>query len=243
MSQSVAGTESNTSILARAIGVVTAPAATFAEVVRSPRPAGILLLVSLVVGLLTALPQFTERGQQHLLEMQRQQITRMGIAISPEMEETLARRAPYLGYQTLVSVFVALPIVSVVIAAFCWALFNIVLGGTATFKQVLGIVTHSQVIRALGVVAAAPIIWMQGLQNMAGPFNLGALAPMLDPASRLAGMLAGLDFFTLWQIVVIGIGLGVLYRRRALGISVGLLLIYVAVVAAVTAAFSAVFPR
>ncbi len=61
------------------------------------------------------------------------------------------------------------------------------MGGMATFKQVLAIVTHSQVIGALGLVAALPIyILGSGAMTMSGPFNLGALAPMLEEGSTLA---------------------------------------------------------
>lgn len=230
-------------VFSRAAGMVLSPAATFADVIRVPRPAGILFLVCLVIGLAAALPQFTERGQQQLLTLQRQQMERMGLAVTPEMAEAMARRAPYAGYQTFAAMFVVLPVFSMLVGGFCWAVFNVVLGGTATFKQVLAIVAHSQVIRGLGAVVSAPIIWVQGLGSVAGPFNLGALAPTVDPSSLLAATLGGLDFFSLWQAVVVAIGLGVLYHRRSTGIAIALIAVYVGLVAAFAAAFTTVLNR
>jgi len=243
MSDVAAATPPEPGILSRAVGIVVSPGATFAHVVRSPRPAGILLLVCLVIGLAAGGPQLTAHGQQQMLAMQRQQLARSGVTVTPEMTARMEQFAPYFGYTTIVSTFVALPVATLVLSAVCWALFNILLSGSATFKQVLGIVAHAQVIRSLGAVAAAPFIWVQGFQSLAGPFNLGGLAPMLDPSSRVAIILGGLDFFTLWQIVVLAIGLGVLYRRGSSGIAAGLIAAYVAAVAVFTAVFSSAIQR
>ncbi len=52
--------------------------------------------------------------------------------------------------------------------------------------------------------------------STAGPFNLGALVPFLDPDNLIAKTLGSTSLFTVWGLLVTGIGLGVLYRRRAL---------------------------
>ena len=91
-----------------------------------------------------------------------------------------------------------MPVMSLLITGVLWVVFNAILGGTAGFKSVLTVVTHSQVIGALGAVAAAPIQYLQGIQNMAGPFNFGVLVPMLDPGSFLALFLGGVSVFVLW---------------------------------------------
>jgi len=51
-----------------------------------------------------------------------------------------------------------------------------------------------------------------------GPFNLGALAPMLDETSRLAKFLGNISIFSLWGAFVTATGLSVLYRRKMTGI-------------------------
>ena len=76
--------------------------------------------------------------------------------------------------------FIGLPIFTLIITALYWVVFNALLGGTAAFKQVLAVVTHSQVISALGAAIGAPIQMMQGTITMGGPFNLAALVPFLD---------------------------------------------------------------
>jgi hypothetical protein len=121
---------------------------------------------------------------------------------------------------------VALPIWSLLLTAVLWAAFNGILGGTGTFKQVLAIVTHSQVIGALGLVIGLPIQLMQNTMSMAGPFNLRALAPWLEEGSKLGAYLGSISVFNLWGIVVTAIGLSVLYRRNARNIAIGLLVVF-----------------
>jgi hypothetical protein len=231
-------------LFARAIGMIVSPGETFKSIVQTPRPAGILFLICLVIGLATGVPQFTERGRQAALDMQATQIERFtGQPVTPEAYAAMEQRAHYGGYITIVSVFIFLPVFTVLFGALYWVVFNALLGGTASFKQVLAIVAHSQVVSALGALVSAPIQYVQGTQTAAGPFNLGALAPMLEPGSTLANILGGLSVFTMWQVIITAIGLGVLYRRKSGGIAIALLAVYVAIVAVFAVGFSRMFGR
>jgi hypothetical protein len=220
-------------LLARIIGVITAPKATFENVVAAPRPAGMLLLVALVIGLGTVAPQFTETGRQKMVDMQVKAAERIadlaGRPMPPEAYASIEARSRSVGWRMfgVINPLIGLPIWALFIAALYWAAFNIVMGGTATFKQVLAIVTHSQVIGALGMIAALPIYAMgAGAITMSGPFNLGALAPMLEEGSTLATFLGSISVFSLWGFIVTGIGLGVLYKRSGRNIAIGLILAY-----------------
>jgi hypothetical protein len=226
-------------LLSRAVGVITSPAETFRSVSASPRPAGILFLVCLLSGLATALPLFTEQGQRSVIEMQVREATRFSPNAPPaQTRQALERMGPYLGYMTLGQFFIIVPVVSILFAGLYWLVFNVVLGGTADFKQVLGVVTHSQVITALGAVLGAPIQYAQGLSSPVGPFHLGALAAGLDPNHPLARLLGALTFFGIWQSIVTAIGLAVVYRRRPVGLAIVLLTLYIAL----TAFFFVVLP-
>ncbi len=231
-------------LLSRAIGMVVSPGETFKSVVQTPRPAGILFLICLVMGLATGLPQFTERGRQATLDMQATQIERFtGQPVTPEAYAAMEQRAHYGGYITIASMFIVIPVFTVLFGALYWVVFNAILGGTASLKHVLAVVSHAQVISALGAIVSAPIQYIQGTQTAAGPFNLGALAPMLEPGSTLASILGGLSVFTIWQIVVTAIGLGVLYRRKSGGIAIALLAVYVVIVSVFAVGFSRMFGR
>lgn len=208
------------SLISRIIGIIVSPRATFENVVAFPRPAGILLVVALVIGFASAVPQFTEAGRQAFLEAQAAR------GQSPEGMALMEKIAPYMPVMTVVGSLIFLPIVSLLLAAIYWAVFNTVLGGTATFKQALAVVTHSQVIGAVGVVAALPVMLMRPTASIGGPFNLGAIVPMLEQGSRLAKFLGNISVFNLWGLFVTSLGLGVLYRRKTTGILIALFVVY-----------------
>jgi hypothetical protein len=225
-------------LIARAIGIITSPKATFEDVVRSPRPLGILFVCSVIIGIAQSVPQFTERGRQAALDMQVQQVERFtGQTISDQQYRAMERQMRVGTYIGPIFVLIFMTIWSLVQTAILWAIFNAMLGGTATFKQVLAVVTHSTVIGALGIVVAAPIMLYQGTMSMGGPFNLGVLVPMLDEGSFLARFLGVINVFTIWGLIVLAIGLGVLYRRKTSNIAIGLFAAFGLIAAAMIAAF------
>lgn len=215
-------------LLGRAIGVVTSPGATFAHVVRDPRPAAILLIVSAVIAIAATVPQMTERGRLATLTTQVEMMERFMGEVPDEMYAQMEAqsRNPLNAVWGVVGAFVWMPLVALFFTALLWGVFNALMGGTGTFKQVLGIVTHSMVIMALGAAAAMPIQLMQSSFSFTGPFNLGALVPMMDPESFVVRFLSWTSAITIWQTVVIAIGLGVLYKRKSTGIAIGLLTAY-----------------
>ncbi len=124
------------------------------------------------------------------------------------------------------------------IAVIYWAVFNIAMGGTASYKQVLAIATHSAVIRGLGVALGAPVQYPKGTMSSTGPFNLGVLAPMLDEKSFLSQFLGFIDPFTVWGIIVVSIGLSVLYKRKSGSIATILFVLYGLIAGGFAAYFS-----
>ena len=115
----------------------------------------------------------------------------------PSMYEQLEKRcAASVPIVSRRRAFIFLPILSLFLTALYWAFFNALLGGTATFKQVLAVVTHSQVIaRARRADRRADSADDRARCSMGGPFNLGALAPMLDEGSFLSRFLGFISVF------------------------------------------------
>lgn len=214
-------------LLSRAIGVIVSPTQTFRTIAAYPRPATILFVACFVMGLAKGLPLFSPVARQVLLDTQMDFISSvMKQPITPEMAAQFQRGARNAPYTTFAGIFVFGPVMVLIFTAVFWAVFNAILGGTATFKQVMGIVTHTQVIGALGEIVAAPLVWFNGSTHAAGPFNLGALVPMMDPKSPAVIFLTALGFFAIWQFAVTGIGLGVLYKRRTTPIAIALVIVY-----------------
>lgn len=230
-------------LLARAIGIITAPKATYENVVAAPRPFGILFIAALLIGIGSNVPQWTEEARKQTLEMQVRGMERFGMTVTPEAYSRLETqsRSPVARAAGVIWVFVLFPILALLLTAVLWALFNAILGGTASFKQVLAVSTHSYIITALGSIAAMPVLLYRFKMSMGGPFSLGALVPMLDDSSPVKRFLDGVNIFSLWGWVVLAIGLGVLYRRKSRGIAIGLLIVALLLTFAMTSFFGAFF--
>ena len=112
-------------------------------------------------------------------------------------------------------------------------LFSVILGGTATFRQYVGVVAHASLVGAVGSLAALPITLQTGV--MTTGITLGALAGGMDHDSFVYQFLNAWNVFVVWQLVVTGLGASALNRRIGAGTAVGVLLGLYAVVAVVIA--------
>ena len=214
------------SLFSRAIGIITAPKATYENVVAAPRPFGILFVSILVFSIAATIPQMTSDARRQMLDAQMRGMERFGVTVTPEMATRLEQQSQSNVSKIIGIVWslVMFPILALLLTAVFWAFFNAILGGTATFKQVLAVTSHSYVITALGALAAMPILLFRFKMQMGGPFNLGALAPGLDSTSSLARFLSSVGLFSLWAWINVAIGLGVLYRRNSRTIAIVLII-------------------
>jgi hypothetical protein len=85
----------------------------------------------------------------------------------------------------------------------------------------------------VGTLFTTPLNYYR--ESLSSPTTFAALAPMLDENGMLAKMLGSIDFFRLWWLVSLSIGLGVLYKRPTRGIAVSLIGIYVVVAVTIAA--------
>jgi hypothetical protein len=112
-------------------------------------------------------------------------------------------------------------------------LFNVILGGSATFRQYVGVVAHAGLITAVGGLVSIPIILQKGVME---GITLGALAGGMDRDGFVYQFLNAWNVFLVWQFVVMGLGVSALNRRIGAGTAVGVLLGVYAVVALLIAA-------
>ena len=227
--------------MSRVVGVIVSPRAMFERLLPSPKVLGVLLLAGIAIGMAKGLPQLTPTGRQAALDAQVQQTERFtGRPVTEEAYARMQRFAPMAAYGAMVLSPVGLTIGLALLSGLYFLVFNAVLGGTASFKQVMAVSAHSSVISALGAVIAAPVQYLQGTATPTGPFTLAVLLPMLDDTSFLARFLAFIDVFAIWGTIVTAIGLSVLYRRKTGNIALGLLAL-VALFAAVAATVVGIF--
>jgi hypothetical protein len=215
------------SLPARIVGVLFSPRATYAAVAARPRALGVLLVIALLSG--SALYTFlsTDVGKQASLEQQTKVMESFGIKITDaqyeRIQQGVARGAIFAGVGQLVF----LPLIAAIISGAMLGIFNALLGGDATFKQVFAIVCHSGVITLTSQAFNLPLAYAR--ETLSSATNLAVFAPFLDENSFAARALGSVDLFLIWWIVSLSIGLGVLYKKKTGPIATSLIVVYVAI--------------
>ncbi|HKW15706.1 MAG TPA: YIP1 family protein [Candidatus Krumholzibacteria bacterium] len=88
----------------------------------------------------------------------------------------------------------------------------------ATFKKYFTLILFTQLIYALGYVIVCAILRARGTEGITSPedvkisFSLRMLAPEANPVVR--GLLASIEFFSLWGLVLTAMGLKRIFNLR-----------------------------
>ena len=225
------------SLPARFIGIITAPKETFQAVAAHPRWLGMLLVCTILIAVCTALPMTTEAGKEATLKQQVEGMESFGMTVSDQQYERMRAGMAFAPYTTGGFIVIFSPIISVVIAGVLFLIFNVMMGGERTFKQMFAVLIHAGVIQTLGALFTGPLNYFRGAVTSAT--NLAVLLPMVDPKSFVGRVLAMTDLFLIWYLLVLSIGLAVLYRRRTQPIAWTLYGVYAAGVLVIAAVMSA----
>jgi hypothetical protein len=214
-------------LLARAVGVLMWPRATYGEVSASAKWFGILILVVVVSSAAVSALMATDVGRNAIVDLQITQSETYGRPLTQPQIEQLERMSSYYVYLAPVLQGVYYIVGSLVVSGAAFAVFTALLGGEARFKQVFAVVSHSAVVLALQQLFAQPLAYAR--ESLTSPTTLGVFLPFLDEASFLARLFGAVDLFVIWWTINLAIGLGVLYGKRSQPIAVTLLLVYGAI--------------
>jgi hypothetical protein len=219
------------------IGVILSPRETFEHVAAHPTWLGALMLVAAVGALTVGGFLMTEVGRSAWLDQAVSQSEAWsGAPVSDQQYAGMERIAPVAGYIGMAQMIFGIPLVVLILSGLLFAVFNAVIGGTASFKQLFAVVAHSTFIWAVGWCFVMPLNYAR--ESMSSPTNLSVFVPMLDEQAFVTRLLGSIDLFMVWWTIVLAIGVGVLYRRRTQPILMTFLGIY-AVIAVAVAAFLA----
>jgi Yip1 domain len=222
------------SLPARFMGILFAPRATYADVAARPRWLGIFLTVFLISASATTALMSTDIGRNALLDQQiASSESFSGRPMTQVQIDRMEQFSKYAVYTTPVFQFIFLSLGCLLIAGLSFAVFNAMLGGDATFKQVFAVVAHSGVILATLSLFTTPLAYAR--ESLSSATNLGVFLPFLDESSFVARMLGAIDLIFIWWMLSLAIGLGVLYRKRTGPIATTLLAIYVAIAVIIAA--------
>lgn len=111
----------------------------------------------------------------------------------------------------MMSALVYQPMFALGLAGVLMLTFTVVLRGRAGFTQYLALAAHTLLIPALGGLAMLPV---QAIRGTAVQLTPALLLPFVDPHGALGAVLGAVDLFTVWMLVVAGIGASVLNNDR-----------------------------
>jgi hypothetical protein len=214
------------SLPARFLGILFAPRATYAEVAARPRWLGIFLTVFLVSAAASVALLSTEVGRNAVIDQMTSRES-FGRPMTQAQIDRVETFAPYFVYITPAFQLLGLAVIGLVVAGISFAVFNAMLGGDATFKQVFAVVCHSGAVLAALSFFTTPLAYVR--ESLSSATNLAVFLPFLDDSSFLARMLGSIDLIFIWWILSLAIGLGVLYRKRTAPIAITMLAVYAAI--------------
>jgi hypothetical protein len=213
-------------LVARIVGVLFSPRATYAAVAARPKWFGVLGIVVLVMGGATFALLSTDIGKQIALDQQVSAIEAFGQTVTDEMYDTFEKGMERARYISPIYIIIFVPLMLTISAGILHVIFGLVGGGTGTYRQVYAIVAHSSVISALQQVFSVAMTVAAGRQAGA---NMSVFVPMLEDTSFIYRFLEAIDLFYVWSSVSTAIGLAVLYKRRTGPIAMILLGIYLVI--------------
>jgi hypothetical protein len=203
---------------ARLAGVFFSPGKAFADIARRPRwwiPVILSAILSTVF-----LNAFTQRvGWESVIRPAIERSPNTQNMTAPQREQLIRTTAgfyKYLGYVTPVLALFYVFIVAVILMF----LFDTLMSAGIGLKRMMGIVAYGFLPLAIQTVLSMVVLYLKEPDefNLQNPlmFNLGAyLSPDSPAALRALG--SSLDLFSLWIIVLLGIGVAAAARKMSVG--------------------------
>ncbi len=185
----------------RLLGVVFAPGKLMAELEQKPRVLFGLLLTLIVplISIFATFPMFKEyfRNTTEAALANGNQANQM----TPEMLDS------YVNVMAIASPLLGSLIVGVMLlveALVLWAIFKL-FKGQGTFKHYLSILGYTSVIALLGTIPFIIVTILTGSYAEISYTSLAALIPEMK-GSFIYGMAKSFDVFSIWQYIVVSIG-------------------------------------
>ena len=217
------------SVINRIINVFIAPSKTFEHLIQKPE--WVTPLIIALIMMVTFSIVMKNLIQTESVKAAREAIMKSDQIANDQKEQVIEQQTTMMKKFWFVGIAIGMVLVGA--GYFLSPLFlriggNSLLGGTATYIQILAIYGYSTLIDFLAILVKAPLMMVN--QSLRVDTGLGML--LGEPATRSAlyTFLAKFDIFTFWQLAVLVIGLSILYKfskGKAAALVIGLWLIWV----------------
>lgn len=199
--------------LGRMIGVLVSPEKTFRSI--AERPTWVVALVVLV--LLGAAAGYLVFQKLDMAEVISQSMAGRGQQVSDEELERATEMVERFGWLgALVGALIVAPLGFLVFALVFWVVFKLQ-GGEFDYQTSLSVTLHSLMPVAVSSLLSLPVIYSRetiGLEESQRGVLVSNLAPLApeEAGPALTALLASIDLFTIWSLVLFTIGYSIVGR-------------------------------
>jgi hypothetical protein len=199
-------------VIRRIAGMVVRPRATLTGLAVEPRSFGTWLTILLVWALCGAWLLSSDVGRQAVIDERVRVVETFGGTVGDADYARLLEAPPWSAYFTSGSRLLLTPPVTLLVAVGIWLAARAERAETS-FAAALAVVVHASVVLAIGQLVATPLHYVR--ESLTSPLNLAAVLPLMEEGTMPARFFGTLDFFVLWWLGLLAIGLSVLTRRGA----------------------------
>jgi hypothetical protein len=101
-------------------------------------------------------------------------------------------------------------VVLIVVAGILFFVFNVILGGDSSFRRVFSVYCYSSLIGVPAMIVKYPLIMLKKDLNV--QTSLALLLSAESKNSFFYSLLSSFDIFTIWQLILVSMGMGILYK-------------------------------
>ncbi len=199
------------SFLARLVGVFISPGDTFADIGR--KPDFILPLVITVVLSIAGTELFLAKiGIEPVMRWAFEHSSRTASMSPEQMQQMITRMG---GIQTILAHIMAvlwIPLVTLVVALIGWVTLKSIFGVEMSYKTAFSVAAYAYLVNIIFLVVSAVMVLLgdpehaiSNPQNL-GPTSLGFFMNPVDTAKSLLALGSSLEIFTIWYMVLLGVG-------------------------------------
>jgi len=158
-------------------------------------------------------------------EAGKERIENMSRLSDEQKEEAIARMDSQMegGVQQIIGWIASAlgaPIIVFFMALIALLVGNTFMGGSAKYGQLLNITAWAYMINILETIVKIPLMlskWTPEVYTGLGVLGIG------EKGTFVNSLLAGIDIFAIWRIVLIAIGMGIIYNKKTRPYAIGML--------------------
>ena len=208
--------------------IYSAPTKVFTKLSEKPKwliPLIIVVIVSLLLTLVAVSKINWDEQKAKITEMMQSRNVPQ-----ERIDQQLRSMTPTTGLlRSLIAVLIITPLGILIFTLLLNVLIPL-LGSPGSFKKTFSVTTNSALVRIPGAIVKAILIFIKGSPEVYT--SLVLLFPKMQHKGFLFNILARIDFFTIWELILVGLGLKVLFNisgKKTYYIVFGLWLLYIIV--------------